>query len=323
MYLTKKNNFFHGIVFHHFHDSKNHMKSQGSISNDEFYKIIDFIGKKNILNSEDFFEKYHKGKIKENEVCLTFDDAIKCQIDVALPILEDLKIKSFFFVYTSMFEDKPDNLEIFRFFRTNCYKDINRFYKDFFKSLDKNFENFFIEKRDIINERKKRYPFYTHDDLKFRLVRDEYLREENYEKVMLDLMKKKNFVPEDNYKNLFFEKKDIIKLDKLGHSIGLHSHYHHTKKEKLSYQDQLEDYSKNKLFLSEILNKSSNYIQTASHPFGSYNQDTLKVLDNLGIKLAFKDSMLIEKEKKMKRINNSKFEIAREDHINILRRINL
>ena len=117
--------------------------------------------------------------------------------------------------------------------------------------------------------------------------------------------------------------KDVIKLDKLGHSIGLHSHYHHTKKEKLSYQDQLEDYSKNKLFLSEILNKSSNYIQTASHPFGSYNQDTLKVLDNLGIKLAFKDSMLIEKEKKMKRINNSKFEIAREDHINILRRINL
>ena len=55
---------------------------------------------------------------------------------------------------------------------------------------------------------------------------------------MLDLMKKKNFVPEDNYKNLFFEKKDVIKLDKLGHSIGLHSHYHHTKKEKLSYQDQ-------------------------------------------------------------------------------------
>ena len=44
-----------------------------------------------------FFEKYINNKLKENEVCLTFDDAIKCQIDIALPILEDLKIKSFFF----------------------------------------------------------------------------------------------------------------------------------------------------------------------------------------------------------------------------------
>ena len=34
-----------------------------------------------------------------------FDDAIKSQIDVALPVLEDSKIKAFF-VYTSLFEGK-------------------------------------------------------------------------------------------------------------------------------------------------------------------------------------------------------------------------
>ena len=38
-----------------------------------------------------------------------FNDAIKCQIDIALPILEELKLRVSF-VYTSMFEGKPDNL---------------------------------------------------------------------------------------------------------------------------------------------------------------------------------------------------------------------
>ena len=46
MYFNKSNNFFHGIMFHHFHDNKDHLRGQGSISKDEFVKIIKFIGKK-------------------------------------------------------------------------------------------------------------------------------------------------------------------------------------------------------------------------------------------------------------------------------------
>ena len=55
------------------------------------YKLINFIGRKNILDDDVFFDKFKQNKLKENEVCLTFDDAIKSQIDVALPVLEDLK----------------------------------------------------------------------------------------------------------------------------------------------------------------------------------------------------------------------------------------
>ena len=103
MYFSKNNNFYHGIMFHHFHDDKTHMKGQGSINKDDFYKIIKFIGRNNILDANVFFEKSKKNKLKDNEVCFTFDDAIKCQIDIALPVLEELKIKSFFFVYNSVF----------------------------------------------------------------------------------------------------------------------------------------------------------------------------------------------------------------------------
>jgi peptidoglycan/xylan/chitin deacetylase (PgdA/CDA1 family) len=86
-------------MFHHFHDDKIHSKSQGSISKDDFYNIIKFIGKKNILDAEDFFLRLKDNKLKKNDVCLTFDDGVKCQIDVALPVLEYLKIKGFFFFY--------------------------------------------------------------------------------------------------------------------------------------------------------------------------------------------------------------------------------
>ena len=121
MYFNKNNNFFHGIMFHHFHDHQIHKKSQGSIDKDDLYKMINFIGRENILDADIFFQKFKENKLKDNEVCFTFDDAIKSQIDVALPILEELKIKSFFFVYTSLFDGKPDNLEIFRYFRMNYF----------------------------------------------------------------------------------------------------------------------------------------------------------------------------------------------------------
>ena len=78
MYFNKKNNFFHGIMFHHFYDNNLHLQGQGAISKDQFHRIIKFIGIKNILNADLFYEKFKSNKLKNNEVCITFDDAIKC-----------------------------------------------------------------------------------------------------------------------------------------------------------------------------------------------------------------------------------------------------
>ena len=59
-----------------------------------------------------------------------------------------------------------------------------------------------------------------------------------------------------------------------------------------------------------------------SHPCGSYNEYTLKVLKDLGIEIGFKQIMDIESDKGMLKINNSPLEIARQDHAEIIRRIN-
>jgi peptidoglycan/xylan/chitin deacetylase (PgdA/CDA1 family) len=321
MYFNKNNNFFHGIMFHHFHDNGIHTKGQGSINKDEFKNMINFIGKENILDADIFFEKFRENKLKDNEVCLTFDDGIKCQIDVALPVLEDLKIKSFFFVYTSMFEGKPDNLEIFRYFRMNFFENVDEFYNDFYKVLDKDLKNFFEKNNNKIKETKIKLPTFSIEDIKFRLVRDFFLTKEEYEKIMFLMFKDKKFNFENVLKKLFFQKNDLKKLDSLGHLIGLHSHNHPTLLEKLSYSEQKDEYENCLSLLSDILNKSKNEIKYMSHPCGSYNNYTLKILEELGIELGFHQITTIEPEKNMKKINNSFLEIAREDHANIYKRM--
>ena len=309
-------------MFHHFHDDGIHTKGQGSIDKDDFYKMINFIGRNNILDAEVFYEKLKNNKLKNNEVCLTFDDAVRCQIDIALPILEELKIKSFFFVYTSMFKDKPDNLEFFRYFRINFFKSIDEFYENFYKVLDKDLKSFFEKNSHVIKDKKTKFPFYSVSDIKFRLVRDFFLTQNQYEDIMFLLFREKQFNHNDFSKKLFFQKNDLQTLDNLGHLIGLHSHNHPTLLEKLSYDEQKSEYETCISITSDILDKPKNEIKCMSHPCGSYNSDTLEILNELGIELGFKQIMTIEKEKGMKKINNSFLEIARQDHADILKRMN-
>ena len=322
MYFNSKNNFYHGIMFHHFHDNGIHIKGQGSIDKDDFYKIINFIGRNNILDADIFFEKFKNNKLKEKEVCLTFDDGIKCQIDVALPILEELKIKSFFFVYTSMFEGKPDNLEIFRYFRMNYFNNVDEFYNSFYQVLDEDLKTFFEDNNDKIKATKIKFPHYSIEDIKFRLVRDIFLTKSQYKETMLLMFKEKQFNYKDFFKKLFFQKNDLKTLDSLGHLVGLHSHNHPTLLEKLNYDEQKNEYEKCLSSISNILDKPKNEIKYMSHPCGSYNKDTFEVLKELGIELGFKQIMTIEPEKGMKKINNSFLEIARQDHAEIYKRMN-
>lgn len=322
MYLNTKNNFFHGIMFHHFHDEIIHTRGQGSISKDDFYNIINFIGKKNILDADIFLEKFKNKKLKSNEVCLTFDDTVKSQIDVALPVLEDLRIKSFFFVYTSVFEKNPDNLEIFRYFRMNYFKEINDFYDSFYKFLNKETYDFFEKRKEQIKTIKAKFFHYSISDIKFRLIRDFFLSKVDYEKIMFLMMSEKKFVPTEIYNKIFLNKNDLRIIDSLGHLVGLHSHSHPFLMCNLNFDEQKNEYTTNLNRLSEILGKPKNMIKFMSHPSGSFNSDTLEILKELGIEIGFNSSMTIEKNRDMNKINNSSLQIPRNDHADIFNIIN-
>ena len=79
--------FAHGIMFHHFHDEIHSPSGQGSISANTFDEIINFIGIENILNPEEWIFKLRNNKLEKSDVCVTFDDGLRCQYDICIPIL--------------------------------------------------------------------------------------------------------------------------------------------------------------------------------------------------------------------------------------------
>ena len=85
-----------GIMFHNFHDQNFFKKSLGSISSSKFKKLLINLKKKNIVDPRTFVSNFNLKKPKSNLYCLTFDDGLKSQIKIALPILKKEKIKAFF-----------------------------------------------------------------------------------------------------------------------------------------------------------------------------------------------------------------------------------
>ena len=86
--------------------------------------------------------------------------------------------------------------------------------------------------------------------------------------------------------------------------------------EKLKEEDQFNEYNQNMQILQKEIGCT---ISSMSHPCGSYNQSTLKVLRSLNINIGFKQIMTIENEKGMTKINNSNLELARQDHADIMK----
>ena len=205
----------------------------------------------------------------------------------------------------------------------NYYHHIDDFYHEFNKYFEDQFNNinlkvYFKENQKKIQIEKKKYPFYSYKDIEFRLVRNDFLNEKSYKKIMLQMFKNKNFDYKAKIAKLFINKQDLKTLHNNKHLIGLHSHTHPEKIENLTFKEQLFEYQKNKETISKII--ESDKIVSMSHPHGSYNQESMKVLKSLNIEIGFDNVM---KNKYIdNKINNSNLEIAREDHSIIMQRLN-
>ncbi|OUX15691.1 MAG: hypothetical protein CBE11_03825 [Rickettsiales bacterium TMED251] len=301
-------------MFHHFHNNF-YPKSQGSIDEKQFEKILDFLEKNfNLLGADKFSDKVLCNKLESNDIVLSFDDALKCQFDIALPKLEERNISCFFFIYSSPFKNELNMLEVYRYFRNTCYNNINDFYDDFFKIV----KNYNVKEYDIVYEKfnqknyLENYKFYTYEDRWFRFLRDRYLNNNLYSEFMIKLMKEKKFKKENSFSKLWMNENNIKSLESRGHVIGLHSYYHPTLIENKSYEEQKNEYTKNLRHLEGVIGK--NKIFSMAHPCGNYNTETLNILKDLNIKIGFKSNMV--REKKL-----STLEIPRQDHINIINQI--
>ena len=297
-------------MFHHLHDEKRHIKSQGSINADNLHRLLENLNKKKILNPAEFIDRVNNQKLKKDEICLSFDDGLKSQFEIAAPVLDHHKIKAFFFIYTK-FNSKRLNIEVLRYFREKYFVNIENYYLNFFKIFE---DLSGQKKRELIKKNKthikefsKKFKFYTIDDILYRKIRDNELTHDKFIETNKILFKKKKFIYNKSINKLFMDKKNLLSLSDSDHTLGLHSHTHPTNFKDLNYKEQFVEFSKNKVIMEKIIKKK---INSASYPCGSFNKNTKDILKRLNIDIAF--IQIQNKNFSIKNIN--KYEIPRIDH---------
>ena len=253
-----------------------------------------------------------KQNLEDTDVCITFDDNLKCQYDIALPILDKYSLKAFWFIYTSPLDGVYEKIELYRYFRSKFFKTFEEFYDSFFQLLKNKSEFFYVfELLDNFDHQKylSEFSFYSKEDKIFRYTRDKILGEKKYFKLMDSIIKESGLkLNDDLHKSLWMDKTDLKDLSEKGHIVGLHSHSHPTNMGEKSFDFQNENYKTNKHILEDVLKKD---VFSMSHPCNSYNNDTLEILTNFNIEIGFRANM--------RTAFNSNLEIPRIDHAEILK----
>ncbi len=300
----------HGIMFHHFH-GQDHAPSQGSIDAATFADLIDRVGADRILSADEWLHRAENGALQDDDVCLTFDDALRCQIDVALPVMKNLGLTAFWFVHTSMLDGEYSRLEVFRQFRETCFDSLIQFYGAFEEQARNTVGcqtvSDALDQLDI-GTYLSEYPFYTSADRRFRFVRNEILGEKRYTQIMDEMIELFGQSIESLAKNLWIDADQIQSLAEGGHQIGLHSHTHPVAVAELPPDRQLWEYKTNAQRLRSIIDGPP---RAMAHPCNSYTPQTLEILEEIGITVGFRANMVEG--------NWSRLEFPREDHSNIVR----
>lgn len=301
----------HGLMFHHFWDDR-HPQGQGAISADQLSDIIEFVGQERILPAKDWSARALSGRLAPGELCLTFDDALRSQLDVALPVLDHYGLTAFWFVYSAVFQGQAEGLEIYRHFRDTAFESIEAFYQAFDAILAESkhsaevaagLEGF--RPSDYLAD----YPFYTDGDRRFRYIRDHVLGLDRYGRVMDLMLVQHGFDIDAAKAQLWMREGDLLDLARAGHVVGAHSYSHPTRMEDLSLDRQEDEYGRNLDHLEALLGSKP---VVMAHPCGSYTEATLALLSDLGIRLGFRSNMAQQG-------GGSQLEWPREDHANILR----
>lgn len=273
-----------GLMFHYFHDGEKHPPAQGTISSAQFERIIDQVGSDaGMLSAEEWARKAESGRLGEHDVCVTFDDALRSQFDVALPVLRRRGLTAFWFIQSGALTGDAGQLEAFRRFRNEHFDSVEGFYQAFHaKALER--------KGDAVNaavpgDYLQAFAFYTDADRRFRFVRDRVLRPEEYAEIMQDLMRSKNTSVKELSSGMLMDEDCLHALESEGNIIGLHSHSHPTCLADLPADEQRAEYQTNYEVLSGILAKPP---FTMAHPCNSYSGETLEILRSLGIRIGFR-----------------------------------
>jgi peptidoglycan/xylan/chitin deacetylase (PgdA/CDA1 family) len=301
-------------MLHHFHDDR-HPRGQGAIDADRFERLLKGMGLARFLPAREFQRRALAGTLADGDLCISFDDALRCQYDVALPVLRRLGLTAFWFVYSGVFEGEREPLEIFRYFRTVAYPDTEKFY-DAFRAAVEESEHADLVRRGSEGVDFSRYldevSIYTASDRWFRYLRDRILGPDRYNDIMWRMIRRAGYEDKIPSSLLWMDDACLADLQQEGHVLGLHSYSHPTLMEALPLERQSEEYARNAAHLTRVTGSSPTVV---SHPCNSYGPGTLDLLTDMGVSLGFRANMA--------KRDYSRLELPRIDHAVMLRELGL
>ena len=308
----------HGIMFHHFHGCGHH-RGQGSVSAAEFRSILEHVGLERIIGPAEWMERLAEGSLSPEHICITFDDALLSQIDVALPVLDSLGLQAFWFVYSAVVEGSPVRLEIYRKFRSTYFDSLADFYSAFFSRLAQasyGGKAQSVRESDIAAFRAAS-PLYSDADARYQILRDRVLTRAEFEGVVDSMIQEQGASVSELAKGLWMSDEHLRALADAKHEVGLHSYSHPMVLGELSAADQEAEYRRNH---EHVRRASGRAPRSVSHPSNSYSDETLRILRQLDILCGFRANM--SPRLPGGQLNSSPLELAREDHMHITSMIN-
>ena len=309
---TYPSQFAHGLMFHRFHKSGNPPAGQGSVTEVEFEEILNYVGAARILSPEEWIARVKTYSLKKHHLCITFDDGLRSQFEVALPILEKYKLKAFWFVFSSVFNGGIDRNEVYNCFAVTEFSSFDAFVAEFLKYYPIDGEVFQSNDYGYFTQSlKEMFSFYTENDLKYRYIRNKLLMRSNFEKVMDSLIESKGLSVSKIAEDLWLTNAHLQSLHRNGHCIGLHSYDHPFEIAHLTVEEQRNQYLRNYQHISHL---TGDIVECMSHPLNSYNADTIEILSKMGIVCGFRSNITPPIGKA---INAHCLELAREDGVNI------
>lgn len=304
--------FARGLMFHRFRADADEPDGQGSLTAGEFEAILLDAGIENMLAPDEWLDRLETGALRSNHLCVTFDDGLSSQVQHALPVLRRFDLRAFWFVYSSVFEGQPVKGELYAqavgqlggadaimaALRSRAPADLLRL----------------LETRDCSEyaaTMARVAPFYSRADVEYRFLRNRADRE-TFEAAMDAILVDGGIDLRRLAARTWMKEEDLAMLAGSGHQVGLHSYDHPYAMGDLPREEQRRQYALNRDHIARVTGRTPD---SMSHPLNSYNEDTLAVLGELGIRAGFRANTAAPARGS---VNGSPLELAREDASNLL-----
>lgn len=279
----------HGLMFHRFRTSERPSGSDGALTPEDIEAILHFVGPENILTPSEWMARLETGRLAASDLCITFDDGLRSQFECALPVLDKYGLKAFWFVYTCVLHGEPVRSEIYSHVAglTGGMAPLTAALLDRCPPT---------MRAQLSSEAFSQYttaiyqvaPFYSDADVAFRFLRNRPENRDAFEALMDTIVEELGFDLAAMTRTLWLGANELHELSLKGHHVGLHSYDHPYDMAMLTREQQREQYERNAADISAATRQMPT---SMAHPLSAYDQQTLELLDGMGIRCGFRANM--------------------------------